>query len=376
MAETVPHLSDITSFLERVAPHSLAEDWDNVGLLVGDRRRAVRGVVTCLTLTPDVAREAVDRNADLVISHHPILFRAVKQITADTSEGRMLLDLIAAGVAVYSPHTCYDSAAAGINQQLAEILGLTQIEPLRKFPTKPDFKIVCFVPQSHLNPVQEAIWSVGAGQIGEYTKCSFILDGTGTFEGSSASNPTIGKPRQFERVAETRLEVLCSEHLLPAALRSLKAAHPYEEPAYDVYPLAPRESPLGSGRIGVWEGGHDTSPRTLADFLALTKSQLALSVSPFVGDLRRPISRVAVACGSGGEFLDSAIKCGCDVLLTGEARFHTALEARTAGIGLVLAGHYATERPAMERLATIVSTEFPDVRVWASELERDPIQWG
>jgi dinuclear metal center YbgI/SA1388 family protein len=377
----VPHVADIVAFLECFAPPALAEEWDNVGLLMGDRRRDVRSVVTCLTLTPDVAREAIERGANLVVSHHPILFRAVQRLTADTAEGQMLLDLIAAGVSVYSPHTAYDSAAEGINQQLAERLGLTEIEPLRKLPEAGDCKIVCFIPRSHLAAVQEAVWSVGAGTIGEYSKCSFVLDGTGSFEGSEASHPAVGQAQRLEQVAEARLEVICPERLVSEALRCLKAAHPYEEPACDVYHLASRgrqasrESPLGAGRMGIVKSAEGSAPPTLADWLAVVKTKLDVAVLPYVGELSRKVSRVAMACGSGGEFLNDAIRHSCDVLLTGEARFHTALEARTAGVGLVLAGHYATERPALERLASCLTREFPGISVWASEVEGDPIQW-
>ena len=372
----MPRVADIIACLERLAPLSLAEEWDNVGLLTGDRRRDVRAILTCLTLTPDVAREAIERHADLVISHHPILFRAVKRITADTVEGQMLLDLMAAGIAVYSPHTAYDSAAAGINQQLAERLGLTQIEPLRKLPAPRDCKIVCFVPRAHLAAVQEAVWSAGAGTIGEYARCSFVLEGTGTFKGSAASNPAIGQPQRLEHVAEARLEVICPERLVPEALFRLRAAHPYEEPACDVYPLAERNGPLGAGRMGHVAIGGAAAPPTLSDWLATVKTRLGVTALPYVGDLSQPVSRVAIACGSGGEFLKEAIGGKCDVLLTGEARFHTALEARTAGIGLMLAGHYATERPALEFLASFFVREFPEISAWASDVERDPIQWN
>lgn len=371
----MPHVADIVAYLERFAPPVLAEEWDNVGLLTGDRRRDVRSIVTCLTLTPDVAREAVERHADLVIAHHPILFRAVKRITADTAEGRMLLELMAAEISVYSPHTAYDSASGGINQQLAEMLGLTQIEPLRPLPAVRNCKIVCFVPREHLAAVQEAVWSAGAGTIGEYSRCSFVLDGTGSFEGSAAANPAVGQAQRLEQVPEARLEVLCPERLVPEALRRLKAAHPYEEPACDVYPLAGHDSALGSGRVGVLKSAGSQTVPALADFLELVKTKLGLNVLPYVGELSQPVTRVAIACGSGGEFLNEAIHKQCNVLLTGEARFHTALDARTAGIALVLAGHYATERPAMERLASLLAREFPDVSVWPSEVERDPIRW-
>jgi len=377
----VPLIADIVAFLERFAPLDLAEEWDNVGLLAGDRRQNADRVMTCLTLTPDVAREAIERRARLVVSHHPIVFRAVQRVTADDSQGRMLLDLLAAGIAVYSPHTAYDSAEDGINEQLARRLELVQIEPLRPLVAPKQCKIVCFVPRSHLAPVQEALWSAGTGVIGEYSKCSFVLDGTGSFEGSAAANPAVGKAQEFEQVAEARLEVVCPESLVPEALRRLRGAHPYEEPAVDVYPLSGPAARGGSGRMGVLataaaDAATVAARHSLADFLAMVEDRLGIRDVPFVGERTRLVSRVAVACGSGGEFLSAAVRQKCDVLLAGEARFHTCLEAREAGVALVLAGHYATERPAMEYLATVLSRQFPRLTAWASETERDPIQWG
>jgi dinuclear metal center YbgI/SA1388 family protein len=372
----VPRVADIVAFLERFAPLDLAEEWDNVGLLVGDRAREAPRVLTCLTLTPDVAREAIERQAGLIVAHHPLMFRPVKRLTADNSEGRMLLDLAAAGVAVYSPHTAYDSAADGINQQLARLLGLLEIEPLRPLPGARECKIVCFVPGEHLAAVQAALWSAGAGRIGEYSKCSFTIDGMGSFEGSAASNPTVGRAQRLESVAEARLEVVCPESLVAEALHRLRGAHPYEEPACDVYPLEPRPGSGGSGRMGMLPPPAANVPQaTLAELLAIVRAKLGTGGLPFVGDLRQPVSRVALACGSGGEFLSVAIARGCSVLVTGEARFHTCLEARDSGVALILPGHYATERPAMEYLAGVLSREFPGTLVWPSEAERDPVQW-
>lgn len=376
----MPRIADLVAFLERFAPPALAEEWDNVGLLTGDRQRETHSILTCLTLTPDVAREAIDRKAGLIVSHHPILFRPVQRITADDADGRVLLDLISAGIAVYSPHTAYDSAADGINEQLARNLGLTQIEPLRPLPAAEQCKIVCFVPRSHLAAVQEALWTAGAGVIDEYSKCSFVVDGAGSFEGSAASNPAVGQAQQFEEVAEARVEVVCPARLVPEALCQMRSAHPYEEPACDVYPLKATDARRGSGRMGLVANSESAEKAAaagirLSDLLSLMKMKLPVSNLPFVGDLQQPIRRVAIACGSGGEFLSSAIAKKCDVLLTGEARFHTCLEARGAGVGLVLAGHYATERPAMEYLAARLSREFPGISACASEVERDPIQW-
>lgn len=266
-------VGDVILFLEDLAPTGLAEEWDNVGLLLGDSAGSVRAVMTCLTLTPDVAKEAIDRKAGLVISHHPILFRAVKRLTAETPEGEMLLALIRAGVAVYSPHTSFDNAAGGINQWLAERLELRSITPLR--------------------------------------------------------------PR-------------------------------------DDTPSRGRESPaaLGAGRFGTLESPEDwpVFKDTLRHKLNLTNFQ---SVPPDNGK----IERVGIACGAAAEFLKDAHREGCELLITGEARFHACLEARSLGIGMVLLGHYASERPAMEMLAGRLAEQFSDLTVWASVEETDPITW-
>lgn len=400
----MPTVADLVAFLEHFAPLDLAEEWDNVGLLLGNRRHEVSRVLTCLTLTPDVAVEAIEQNASLIVTHHPVLFRPVKRLTSDDAQGKMLLELSAARIAVYSPHTAYDSAAAGINQQLADMLGLTDVAPLRAVPEPPKCKLVCFVPREHLTRVQEALWSAGAGVIGDYSQCGFVLDGTGSFLGSEAANPTVGAAGRLEAVAEARLEVVCPERLVPDAIRRLRAAHPYEEPAYDVYPLKAQPGQRGSGRVGTFsrpqedsgfeirdsgsggKGGHgsalaaspsrDNDAARLKDLVALIKSRLNISSLQVVGDPEASISRVGICCGSGGELLAAAIAAGCNAFLTGEATFHKCLEARAAGIALVLAGHYATERPAMEYLAAVLAREFPEISASPSRRERDPLQFN
>jgi dinuclear metal center YbgI/SA1388 family protein len=371
-----PLVADLVSFLQKLAPPALAEEWDNVGLLVGDRSRPVSRILTCLTLTPDVADEAIAERAALIVTHHPVLFRPVKRLTADDSQGKMLLSLIEAGIAVYSPHTGYDSAAAGINQQLAERLDLSEIQPLKPISTPPTCKVVCFVPREHLVRVQEAVWEGGAGEIGAYSRCSFVMDGTGTFFGGAESKPAIGEAGRLEQVAEARLEVDCPERLVPEVVRRLRKAHPYEEPAYDVYPLRAERTSLGAGRWGRFRGtGAVSGDGTLAELVEMIKSRLGVSTLQVVGDLAGRVARVGICCGSGGELLSAAIAAGCDAFFTGEARFHNCLEARSAGISLILAGHYATERPAMELLAAILQQEFSGVTAWASRVERDPVQW-
>src|SRR5262245_1017000 len=240
----------IVEYLEQFAPPSLAADWDNVGLLLGDRGAEVRRVLTCLTVTPESAAEAVETKTQLVITHHPILFRAVKRLTGDTPEGRILCSLVRAGVAVYSPHTAFDNTRGGINESLAARLSLVEVSGLRPLDGPRQCKLVVFVPDADLGKVSDALFAAGAGQIGQYRECSYRLHGTGTFFGSEGTNPAVGEKGRREEVSEWRLEVVCPEERVSAAVAAMRRAHSYEEPAYDVYPLRPGKSATGVGRIG------------------------------------------------------------------------------------------------------------------------------
>ncbi len=261
-------LQDVVTFLREFAPPELAEDWDNVGLLIGDPADEIRSVLTCLTLTPNVADEAISRGVQLVVTHHPVLFRPVQRLTAETSEGRMLLSLIRAGISVYSPHTSYDSAADGINAQLAQLFDLQDVRPLR--------------------------------------------------------------PKES---------------------------------------LANEAQPIGSGRWGLLP-----KPNSLRDLIERIKPALRVSTVQFVGDSNRSVTKLGIACGAAAEFLRDAALLGCEALLTGEARFHSCLEAEAANIALILPGHFATERPAMEQLAKVLQSRFATLVVQASDSEYDPVQ--
>lgn len=360
-------LQDVEAVLEELAPLGLAESWDNVGLLLGDRAQEITRILTCLTLTPDVAEEAVRCGAQLVVTHHPLLFKPVQRLTAETAQGRTVLTLLRHQVAVYSPHTAWDHAPQGINQQLAERLGLTQIQPLRPHP-KDEVKVVTFVPREQLAAVQLAVWDAGAGVIGNYRQCSFVLEGTGTFFGEESSNPAVGQAGQLEHVAEARLEVVCPSSRLSAVLAALRAAHPYEEPAIDVYPLRGGLNPhQGAGRWGTV-----SQPLSLGDIARRVAERLPGARVEVVGHADQPVHHLGIACGSAIEFWRDAQRAGCQALLTGEARFHALLEVRDAGFAVILAGHYATERLGMERLAELLAARCPDVTVTASTVEHDP----
>jgi dinuclear metal center YbgI/SA1388 family protein len=361
----------VVDYLEQFAPSWLAAEWDNVGLLLGERGGPAERIMTCLTVTPESAAEAVAAKAQLIVTHHPILFRAVKRLTDATPEGAMLLELARAGVAVYSPHTAFDNTPNGINEILANRLSLKDLAPLRRRDEGPRYKVVVFVPDQDLARVSDALFGAGAGRIGQYRECSFRLAGTGTFFGSEATSPTVGQKGRREEVAEWRLEVVCLGRDLDAVLTAMRRAHSYEEPAYDVYPLRPGPAALGEGRVGSLE-----TSIALGDLARAIKTTLRAGAVQVVGDPGRAVQRVAIACGAGGELLPDALKSRADVLLTGEARFHDYLAARASGLALVLPGHYATERIGVEELAERLRAQWPNAEIWASRNEADPVNWA
>jgi dinuclear metal center YbgI/SA1388 family protein len=358
---------DVVDWLEGFAPRRLAESWDNVGLLLGDPDAQVERVMTCLTVTATTVAEAIEHRANLILSHHPILFRPAKALRADRPDEAIVWTLARAGLAVASPHTAFDGTAGGINDLLAESLRLTGVRPLRPAPGRAAFKIVVFTPESDREGVLNAAFAAGAGRIGAYRECSFATAGQGTFFGADGTNPTVGQTGRRERADEWKLEFVCPEGRLAAVLGAVRGAHSYEEPAIDVFPLQVPAESVGAGRVGRLPEGV-----SLADLAARVAEILGAPGLQFAGDPGRPVATVAICCGAGDDFLGDAARAGADVLLTGEARFHRALEAEARGIGLIAAGHHATERPGVERLAGRVADAFPALAVWASRGESDP----
>ncbi len=363
-------VATVVDYLDQFAPRDLAAEWDNVGLLLGERSAAVERLMTCLTVTPDSAADAIAQRANLIVTHHPILFRGIKRLTDATPDGHMLLQLARAGVAVYSPHTAFDNTRGGINELLARRLALTDIVPLRRAATPGPMKVVVFVPEKDLGRVSDAMFAAGAGHIGEYRECGFRVAGIGTFFGSDAANPTIGQKGRREEVNEWRLEAVCPAGCIEAVVAAIRQAHSYEEPAFDLYPLQAPPSGRGEGRLG-------SLPRSqpLSELASAVKAALHSGPVQMIGDPQRPVQRVAIVCGAGGEMLSDAIRARADVLLTGELRFHDYLHARAHGLALILPGHYATERCCIEELAERLRGQFPQLHVWASAHETDPVQW-
>jgi dinuclear metal center YbgI/SA1388 family protein len=374
-------VADVTGWLEQFAPARLAEPWDNVGLLWGDPAAAAQRVMTCLTVTPATAAEAIEKQAALIVSHHPVLFREVKRIRADSPETGHLWKLARAGIAIASPHTAFDNTPHGINDILCQRLGLVDVGPLRTLAAAArgsvsaprSFKVVVFTPECDREAVSSAAFAAGAGRIGAYEECSFAIPGEGTFFGTEASDPSVGQRGRREAVRELRFEVVCPAPELGGVLAAIRAHHSYEEPAIDVYPLHENEIASGSG-AGAGRIGRIVEPRGLTEFAQSVGRALGCAAVAMVGDPHRRVEQVAVACGAGDDFLKDAARAGADVLLTGEARFHSAIEAEALGIGLLTAGHYASERLGIEDLAERIARGFPQLTVWPSQAEHDPFR--
>jgi dinuclear metal center YbgI/SA1388 family protein len=360
-------VAEVAGWLEGFAPSRLAEKWDNVGLLWGDPGAEVERVMTCLTITAETADEAIRERAGLIVSHHPILFRETKRIRADLPGTAFLWRLARAGVAIASPHTAFDGAADGINAGLCRRLGLIDAVPIRPAAAPAAFKVVVFTPDSDRDAVLAAAFAAGAGRIGDYVECSFAIPGQGTFLGGESTNPTVGARGRREAVAELRIEMVCPGGRLAEVMAAIRGAHSYEEAAIDVYPIESPPTALGAGRVGRLDG-----PRSLGEFARAASRVLGVAVQ-VAGDLNAPVESVAVSCGAGDDFLGDAARMGAQALLTGEARFHRALEARAMGVGLIVAGHHATERPGVEDLAERIARAFPDLIVWPSRDESDPL---
>ncbi|RUL84981.1 Nif3-like dinuclear metal center hexameric protein [Tautonia sociabilis] len=361
-------VAEIASWLEEFAPTRLAEGWDNVGLLLGDPAATVERVMTCLTVTPRSAGEAIGAGVGLIVSHHPVWFKPVQRLRADGEDG-VLWSLARAGIGIYSPHTAFDNTRGGINDVLCELLGLEEVGPLKPPGTSQGCKVVVFSPESDREAVLAAAFGEGAGRIGDYEECSYTVAGFGTFLGLEGTNPTVGRPGRRESAPEHRIEFVCPRERLPGVLAAVRRAHSYEEPAIDVYPTIVAGQGPGVGRVG-----RLPSRTSLGALARSLRERLPAPGLQFVGEPEREVERVAVACGGADEFVRDAAQAGADVFLTGEARFHRALEAEALGMGMIVAGHHATERPAVEMLADRLGRAFPGLLVWASREETDPLR--
>lgn len=369
--QKISRLADVVGLLNTLYSPTLAEDWDNVGLQVGDPSAVVERILVCLDAEEIAIAEAERHNAQLVVSHHPLLHRPQKRLTPGDEVGRVLFRAIRGNIAIYSAHTNLDRAADGLNDWLAERLGLESCQPLEK-PLPGDFyKLVVFVPHGHETELMDALFAAGAGHIGRYDRCSFRALGTGSFRGDNETVPFIGQPGESEETEEFRLETIVPAACLSKVVSRMIKAHPYEEVAYDLIPLANSRTDVGLGRVG-----RLTETVSLRQFADQVREGLNVAALRMVGDPERSVGKIAVCGGSGASLISEALRQGADCLVTGDVKYHDAQRARAENLALIDAGHFGTEQFMVTelslRLRQILSERQLPVEVVEMSAEQDP----
>ncbi|PWD42171.1 Nif3-like dinuclear metal center hexameric protein [Gordonia paraffinivorans] len=344
----------VADVVERAYPPALAESWDAVGLVCGDRQERVERVLTCVDVTDAVVDAAIAGRADMIVAHHPLLMRGVTTVAADTAKGRIVHRLIRNGIALLSAHTNADRARPGVSDALADLLGVIDTVPIEPKSLAPIDKWVVMVPEGNVEQVSEAMFAAGAGEIGDYRDCMWSVVGTGQFEPQENASPAIGDIGMRTHVDEARIEMVADRSIRAKVLQALRHAHPYEEPAFDVLELADLDSDLGLGRVGTL-----AEPMTLRDFTAKAARVLR---TPWgvraAGDPDALVRTVAVCGGAGDSLLGRVRGLGVDVYLTGDLRHHPVDESlRVGGPALVDAGHWATEFPWCAQAAQLLADE-------------------
>lgn len=359
-------IKDITAALEAWAPRSLQEDYDNSGLQVGDPDTEVRSALVCLDCTEAVVEDAARLGCGLIISHHPVIFRGLKSLSGKGYVERTILAAIKNGIALYAIHTNLDNVVSGVNGEIAARLGLKNLHIL---DPKPDQlrKLVVFVPKGHVEAVRSAMFVVGAGRIGGYDECSFNGEGHGTFRAGEGTDPHVGQRGVRHTEPEVRLEVIIPRTIERAVISAMILAHPYEEVAYDLIPLANTHPGIGSGMVG--EFGN---PLEESEFLAQVKEAFGVKVIRHTKLLGKPVKRVALCGGSGAFLINKAKAAGADAYLTGDIKYHEFFDA-DGRLLLADIGHYGSEQFTMNLIQRRLGELFPTFAVRLTENVTDPI---
>ena len=360
-------IKDIISVLEKVAPLSFQETWDNSGLLVGDDSNKINSVLLTLDVTEDVVNEAIKKGSNLIIAHHPIIFKGLKSLTGKNYVERTIIKAIQNNISIYAMHTNLDVIEKGVSYKMAERLSLKKIETL---DVTSDFlkKIVVYVPSSHTQKVKDAIFEAGAGFIGNYDMCSYSSKGEGSYRPLENSKPFIGEIGSLHKEPETKLETICPTNKLNTVIKALINAHPYEEPAYDIFTLDKKDNNIGLGKIGVLE-----KEMSEDDFLLLLKKQFGLQNLRYSPLLGKKIKKVAV-CGGSCSFLIQKAKGLADILVTSDVKYHEFFDAENK---LVIAdiGHFESEQFSKDIFYDIITKNFTNFAVHFSETNTNPIKY-
>jgi len=365
-------IKDISEQIEKIVPLNLAQDWDNVGLLIGDAQRNVKNILLTIDVTNDVVAEAKKLKTDLIVSYHPVIWDGLKKITSD-GPSSTVHELIRNRIAVFSIHTALDAVKGGVNDGLAEIIGIENGKPIGDYVANPagdNYKLVVFVPVESVAAVSNAVFAAGAGAIGNYTHCGFSTDGTGTFLPLEGAKPAIGKKGKLEKVLELRFETIVPAEKLDAVVTAMKNAHPYEMPAFDIVKLYNSQNKFGLGRIGKL-----AKPLRIEQISQRIKKHTGAKVVGLTGNDKRLVKTAAVCAGSCGKIINSVIAAKTDLYLTGELKHHQALAAQEAGLTCICLSHTVSERFILKKFAKQLQKQLNSVTIRVSKKDADPFKW-
>lgn len=361
-------LKEITDCIEKIAPLAFQEDYDNSGLIIGDPGMEVHKILITLDVTEKVMKEAIEKNCDLIISHHPVIFKGLKRLTGEHFSERITITAVKNGVAIYATHTNLDNAFDGLNKNLITKIGVkvpSILNPVKGLLSK----LVTFCPLEFADKVRQSLFDAGGGNIGNYDFCSYNLEGQGTFRASDNTNPFVGEKNKIHFENEIRIEVVFPYYLEKQLVTALLDIHPYEEVAYDLYPLNNIHAKMGAGMIGDLEEEEDERI-----FLQKIKDLLNLPYIRHSGWLNTKIKKVAVCGGSGAFLLPVARKAGADIFLTGDIKYHDFFEAQNEII-LADIGHYESEQYSKELIYSILIEKFPNFAILLAQSDSNPVKY-
>lgn len=361
-------IAEVIKCLEEFAPISLQEEYDNAGLIIGNADDECKSIITTLDVTEDVIAEAVSKKCNLIVAHHPVIFKGLKKLNGKNYVERSVIAAVQNNIAIYAIHTNLDNVVNGVNYKIAQKLNLQNIEVLSpRINTLK--KLVTFSPLKNAEEIRNALFSAGAGTIAKYSECSYNVDGMGTFKAEEGSHPYAGEIGKRHTENETRIEVIFPSYLQEQVVQSLKRSHPYEEVAFDIYLLSNNRKDIGSGLLGNFREA--VSEQNL---LSLLKMEFGLSVIRHTALSGKKITKVAV-CGGAGSFLIPAAKAaGADVYITSDLKYHEFFDADDT-ILLADIGHYESEQFTIELLADIIQQKFPNFAVLKTETKTNPVYY-
>lgn len=364
----------IIDIMEQLAPSFLAESWDNVGLQIGNKEKEIKKVMISLEINNKIVDEAISKNVDMIITHHPLIFKPMKRIDYSDPIGEIINKLVKNDINLYSAHTNLDISIGGTNDYIGKLLNLHDLRPLTITYNKKYYKLVVFVPEENIDELREAISLAGAGHIGNYSHCTFQTLGTGTFKPLEGSNPYVGSFNNLEKVKEYRIETIVPANRLAQVINAMLKAHPYEEVVYDIFPLENKFESLGFGRIGYLE-----TPISLKDLASELKIKLKADIVKLIGSEFKQVKKIAICTGSGSEFIKAAYKNKCDCYITGDIKYHDAQYALELGLSIIDAGHFETEniicKPIKDYLLNEIKIKNYDLEVITSDININPFTY-